>query len=56
MSDQPKGRGWHGNSEGHKKAGKKGGTITSERHGTEFYKKIGRAGGKSRAEKKKKLN
>jgi general stress protein YciG len=39
------GRGWHGDSEGHAKAGKKGGDTTAERHGEDFYEEIGKRGG-----------
>lgn len=41
-----KGRGWHGNSKGHAKAGRKGGKTTAKEHGKRFYEKIGRKGGK----------
>lgn len=41
-----KGRGWHGDANGHKKAGKKGGLSTAATHDSEFYSKIGRKGGK----------
>lgn len=30
-----------------KEAGRKGGTVTRDRHGTEFYRKIGSRGGKT---------
>lgn len=47
MADETKGRGWHGNSQGHRAAGKAGGQKTSETHGRDFYKKIGKKGGQS---------
>ena len=46
MTKKDKGKGWHGDPEGHAKAGKKGGKITARTHGREFYEKIGRKGGK----------
>lgn len=41
-----KGRGWRGDSQGHAKAGKKGGLATAKTHGEEFYSQIGRKGGR----------
>jgi general stress protein YciG len=40
-----KGRGWHGDPDGHKKAGRKGGQATASSHGQDFYSSIGRKGG-----------
>lgn len=40
-----KGRGWHGDSAGHKRAGQKGGQSTASSHGQDFYSAIGRKGG-----------
>lgn len=42
------GRGWHGDPQGHSKAGRKGGQTTARTHGADFYKKIGRKGGQAR--------
>ncbi len=44
---QNKGRGWHGDSAGHQKAGQIGGERTAEKYGPEFYEEIGRKGGKA---------
>lgn len=41
-------RGWYGDSEGHKMAGKKGGMVTAKR-GSEYFQRIGQMGGKKRA-------
>ena len=38
-------RGWHGDSTGHKSAGRKGGLATAANLGSTFYSKIGRKGG-----------
>lgn len=40
-----KGRGWHGDADGHQKAGQKGGQATARTHGQDFYSSIGRKGG-----------
>ena len=40
-----RGRGWHGDPDGHRLAGAKGGQATFEEMGAEFYSQIGRAGG-----------
>ncbi len=40
-----KGRGWHGDSAGHKMAGAKGGQATLGQMGHEFYSNIGKRGG-----------
>lgn len=40
-------RGWHGDPQGHAKAGKKGGKTTSSLYGVGFYKEMGRKGGKA---------
>lgn len=42
-----KGKGWHGDSIGHKLAGRKGGLTTSLYHDSSFYSKIGRKGGRA---------
>lgn len=42
---QGKGKGWHGDSEGHAEAGKKGGETTYSEYGQEFYSEIGSLGG-----------
>jgi general stress protein YciG len=49
MADQiaKSGRGWHGNSEGHRMAGRKGGQATAQLHGPAFYETIGEKGGRS---------
>jgi general stress protein YciG len=39
------GRGWHGDPQRHAAAGKKGGESTAQRHGPEFYERIGKKGG-----------
>ena len=44
MTEQ-KGRGWHGNAQGHAEAGRRGGQKTAATHGKEFYEQIGRRGG-----------
>ncbi len=48
------GRGWHGDSQGHSQAGKKGGEVTAERYGQEFYESIGSKGGTASTGKFKK--
>lgn len=45
MARQNKGRGWHGDPEGHARAGKKGGETVAEERGREFFSEIGRKGG-----------
>ncbi|MDE2026154.1 MAG: general stress protein [Patescibacteria group bacterium] len=45
MANNKKGRGWHGDGDGHKKAGRKGGLATARTHGQDFYSSIGRKGG-----------
>ncbi len=40
------GRGWHGDPEGHRKAGERGGEATARKYGPDFYEEIGRRGGK----------
>lgn len=45
MAKTTKGRGWHGDAAGHKKAGQKGGQATAGSHGQDFYSTIGRKGG-----------
>ena len=47
------GRGWHGDPQGHSKAGRKGGQTTARTHGADFYKKIGRKGGQARRQQNK---
>ncbi len=49
MTDQDhqnQGQGWHGDSEGHAKAGRMGGQKTAETHNSEFYSEIGSKQGK----------
>jgi general stress protein YciG len=41
------GRGWHGNSEGHARAGRKGGMATAKSRDRSFYEDIGRRGGEA---------
>lgn len=41
-------RGWRGNPEGHSKAGEKGGNKTAKLYGKEFYRMIGKKGGKKK--------
>lgn len=45
MANNKRGRGWHGDADGHKKAGRKGGLATARTHGQDFYSSIGRKGG-----------
>lgn len=40
------GRGWHGDATGHANAGRKGGLKTAKTHGSDFYRNIGKKGGK----------
>lgn len=40
-----KGRGWHGDAEGHARAGRKGGSTVVARHGVEHMSAIGQKGG-----------
>ena len=42
-----KGRGWHGDPDGHASAGQRGGETTAKKYGQEFYSEIGRKGGKA---------
>lgn len=42
-----RGRGWHGDPDGHARAGRKGGLTTAARKGPSFYSRIGRLGGKA---------
>jgi hypothetical protein len=42
---KPRGRGWHGDSKGHAKAGALGGQTTAKTQGDTFYSTIGRLGG-----------
>jgi general stress protein YciG len=42
-----KGRGWHGDADGHRKAGKRGGLATARTHDSKFYSEIGSKGGKA---------
>lgn len=46
MPNKKRGRGWHGDSAGHAKAGKKGGQQTAKTHDESFYSEIGRRGGR----------
>jgi general stress protein YciG len=45
-NEKTEGQGWHGDSEGHAKAGKKGGEATARSKGPTFYEEIGSKGGK----------
>ena len=47
---QNKGRGWHGDPEGHREAGRKGGQMSSGKfkEGSEWARRQGRKGGESR--------
>lgn len=47
-----KGKGWHGDPDGHARAGRKGGEATARERGQAFYSEIGRRGGKSSSKKK----
>ena len=47
-------RGWHGNSRGHARAGRRGGTTTAKEYGPVFYSEIGRIGGSRKKSKSKK--
>lgn len=49
MQKKP-GRGWHGNSEGHKKAGQRGGKARKKqlKNSGQSYAEIGRMGGNAR--------
>ena len=51
MADQNdqnnQGQGWHGDSEGHARAGEAGGSKTAQTHGKEFYQEIGEKGGQN---------
>lgn len=38
-------KGWHGNSEGHAKVGKIGGTRTKHEYGPEHFRRLGKRGG-----------
>lgn len=46
MPKKAKGRGWHGDPQGHRKAGQKGGKQTAKTHDESFYSEIGRKGGR----------
>lgn len=46
MKKASKGRGWHGDSEGHRRAGRRGGESTAAEYGSEFYQEIGSLGGR----------
>lgn len=46
MEDE-KGRGWHGDPEGHAKAGREGGEKVAEERGSEFFSEIGKKGGEA---------
>jgi len=41
-----KGRGWHGDTNSHKRTGSLGGKATAKIHGKDFYARIGSRGGK----------
>ena len=44
---QGQGRGWHGDPEGHARAGEKGGEKVARERGSEFYQEIGEKGGEA---------
>lgn len=46
-----KGKGWHGDPEGHARAGREGGEATRDEYGEEFYSEIGQRGGRRRGSK-----
>lgn len=46
MKNSSNRKGWHGDHEGHAKAGMMGGLRTAETRGQAFYSEIGRKGGK----------
>ncbi len=55
MAEQDKrGRGWHGDSDGHRRAGQEGGQATARKYGPNFYEEIGRKGGQKSPGKFKK--
>jgi len=47
MNRNDKGKGWHGDPEGHAKAGRKGGKATAEKFDEVYFARIGRKGGKT---------
>lgn len=47
MGKKMMGKGWHGDSARHARAGRKGGMATAKSHGERFYSRIGRKGGQS---------
>lgn len=46
VKTQMQGRGWHGDSEGHARAGRIGGEKVASERGESFYSEIGKKGGK----------
>ncbi len=46
QDNQNRGQGWYGDSEGHAKAGQKGGQKTAQTHDSEFFSEIGSKQGK----------
>lgn len=47
MNKSKRGKGWHGDPEGHAKAGRKGGKATAEKFDEGHFARIGRKGGKT---------
>lgn len=48
MANTPRsGKGWRGDREGHRRAGRKGGMATAKTHDETFYSQIGSIGGRS---------
>jgi general stress protein YciG len=45
--DEGRGRGWHGDPEGHAQAGKKGGRKVARERDSNFFSEIGRKGGQN---------
>lgn len=42
-----RGQGWHGDSQRHAEAGRKGGKATAQNHDASFYEEIGSKGGQA---------
>lgn len=47
MAKNDGGKGWHGDPEGHARAGRKGGEKVAAERGSEFFSEIGRKGGEA---------
>lgn len=54
QKNNAQGRGWHGDPEGHARAGKEGGETVKEKYGPQFYREIGGKGGEASSGKFKK--